>query len=185
MDRIHGFAYLILMIGVIVWFLPFPLVGWSSKSPQKHDPRARWGILLEVIAYTTVWQGHFWSVPLPIWRLALSVLFLVLASVLSWTSTRALGRHLRFEAALDPDHQLVRNGPYRIIRHPIYASMLCLLLGTAFMVATPQLFAIAVVVFIVGTEIRVLVEDRLLEDRFGEEFREYRRTTPAYIPLLR
>ena len=36
-----------------------------------------------------------------------------------------------------------------------------------------------------GTEIRVWVEDRLLADRFGEEFREYRRSTSAYIPLLR
>jgi protein-S-isoprenylcysteine O-methyltransferase Ste14 len=185
MDRIPAYAYVILMVGVIVWFLPFPLVGWSSKSPQKRDPRARWGILLQVVAYTTVWQGRFWSMPLPVWRLALSVLFLVLASMLSWTSPRALGRHLRFEAALETNHQLVRSGPYRIVRHPIYASMLCLILATAFMVATPVLFAVAVIVFIVGTEIRVQVEDRLLEDRFGEEFRNYRRTTPAYIPLLR
>jgi protein-S-isoprenylcysteine O-methyltransferase Ste14 len=185
MDRIPGYVYVLLVAGVVVWFLPFPLTGWSRKSPQTRDPRARWGILLEVAAYAIVWQGHFWRMPLPPWRLILSILFLVLANLLSWTSTRALGRYLRFEAALDADHQLVRSGPYRILRHPMYTSMLCLILGTGFVLAAPLIFAIAIVVFVIGTEIRVQIEDRLLGDRFGEEFCEYRRTTRAYIPLVR
>jgi len=113
------------------------------------------------------------------------VFFLALASVLSWTATRALGRYLRFEAAVDADHQLVRTGPYRVVRHPIYASMLCLILGFGIMVARPVVFLVAMILFIAGTEIRVRVEDRLLAESFGEEFREYRRSTAAYIPLLR
>jgi protein-S-isoprenylcysteine O-methyltransferase Ste14 len=39
--------------------------------------------------------------------------------------------------------------------------------------------------FIAGTEIRVRLEDKLLAERFGDEFRDYRRSTPAYIPLIR
>ena len=38
--------------------------------------------------------------------------------------------------------------------------------------------------FIVGTEIRVRAEDRLLEQRFGLEFRNYRSRVPAYIPFF-
>jgi protein-S-isoprenylcysteine O-methyltransferase Ste14 len=179
------YAYVILMAGFAAWFLPFPLTGWDHESPQRRDSRWRWGLLLEVAAYVILWQGPFWSRALPAWRVAVSVLFLALASLLSWTSTRALGRYLRFEAAVDEDHQLIRGGPYRVVRHPIYASMLCVLLGMGFMVASPLLFVIALIFFIAGTEIRVRVEDRLLADRFGEEFREYRRSTSAYIPLLR
>jgi protein-S-isoprenylcysteine O-methyltransferase Ste14 len=180
-----AYAYVILIVGFAAWFLPFPLAGWSRKSPQKRDSRWRWGLLLEAAGYVILWQGPFWSRPLPSWRLALSVLFLALASLLSWTSTRALGRYLRFGAAVDEDHQLIRSGPYRVVRHPIYASMLCMFLGMGFMVAPPLHFFAGLIFFIAGTEIRVRVEDRLLADRFGEEFREYRRSTPAYIPLLR
>ena len=185
MDRTSAYALMILVTGTVVWFLPFPLRGWSRTAPQTRNPKWRWGLILEVVAYAVAGAGGLRMTTLPGWRLATATLFLVLASVLSWTSTRSLGRYLRFEAALDADHQLVRSGPYRIVRHPIYASMLCLLLGIAFIAAPPMFFAIALLLFLAGTEIRVRIEDRLLADRFGEEFRAYRQRTAAYIPLLR
>jgi protein-S-isoprenylcysteine O-methyltransferase Ste14 len=185
MDRISATALAILVIGFLAWFLPFPLAGWSRASPQKRDLRWRWGLLLEVLAYAVLWVGGLHHAPVPAWRLALAVVFLTLATVLSWTSTRALGRYLRFAAAVDTDHQLIRSGPYRIVRHPIYASMLCLMLGMASIATTPVYFAVALALFLAGTEIRVRIEDKLLAERFGEEFRDYQRSTPAYIPLIR
>ena len=179
------YAYVTLAAGFVAWFLPFPLVGWSRKSPQKRDSRWRWGMFLESVGYAIVFAIPLWARSLPPWRVALSVLFFVLASLLSWTSTRALGRYLRFEAAVDADHRLIRSGPYRIVRHPIYASMLCTILGAGCMVARPLPFLVAMIFFLAGTEIRVRTEDRLLADRFGEEFHVYRRSTPGYIPLLR
>jgi len=178
-------GYLILAAGWALWFLPFPLNGWTRSSPQRSDHRARWGVLLQVVAYLLLWQWRFWMRSPAAWQMALSILLFALAARLSWTSTRALGRHLRFEAALSPDHELVCFGAYRTLRHPIYASMLCLLLGTGFMTASPSLFAPAILIFLVGTEIRVRIEDRLLDARFGEQFRSYRRRVAAYIPLVR
>jgi protein-S-isoprenylcysteine O-methyltransferase Ste14 len=180
-----AYAYVILAVGWILWFLPFPLTGWKAGTPVKSDRRARWGLSLEVVGYTLLWQGPFWVQRPSSLRVGLSIAMLVTAALLSWTSTRALGRHLRFDAALSVDHRLVRSGPYRMVRHPVYASMLCLLLGTGFMVAGPWWFAAGLLAFVVGTEIRVKVEDGLLAARFGEEFREYQRSVPAYIPYLR
>jgi len=116
---------------------------------------------------------------------ALAALFFVLASVWSWTGVRALGRHLRFDAALSQDHQLVRSGAYRWLRHPIYTSMFCLLLGTGFLFTPVPLLIAVIVVFAAGTEIRVRIEDALLATRFGEQFRDYQRTVSAYIPFIR
>jgi protein-S-isoprenylcysteine O-methyltransferase Ste14 len=186
MDHISTAALAILVIGFVAWFLPFPLAGWTHASPQKRDPRWRWGLLLEVLAYVVLGAGAVHRVLAPAaWRLALAVFFFALATLLSWTSTRSLGRYLRFEAAVDTDHQLIRSGPYRIVRHPIYASMLWLMLGIASIAATRLSFVVALALFVAGTEIRVRVEDKLLAGRFGDEFRAYRRSTPAYIPLIR
>jgi protein-S-isoprenylcysteine O-methyltransferase Ste14 len=178
-------GYILVAAGWLVWFIPFPIVGWKAKTPDRQDHRARWGLILEVVAYLLLPLGKFWTRSPEPWRIACSILFFALAALLSWTATRALGRHLRFDAALSPDHELVRNGPYRVLRHPIYTSMLCLLLGTAFMIAPLPLFLAAIVLFIAGTEIRVRVEDGLLASRFGDNFREYQHSVSAYVPLLR
>jgi protein-S-isoprenylcysteine O-methyltransferase Ste14 len=185
MASVPVYAYILVVAATILWFLPFALARWNRKSPQIQDRRARWGMLLEVVGYTLVWQGHFWLRPLLVCRLAVSIFFFVLASVLSWKSARALGRHLRIDAALDADHELVRTGPYRYVRHPIYASFLCLLLGTAIIIAPPLLFVLGLVIFLAGTEMRVRIEDGLLAAHFGDQFRDYRHSTRAYIPFVR
>lgn len=181
-----GYAYAILAAGWLVWAVPFVLARRGPHpAPQQLDRRARWGIVLVGIAYAVIWQGHFWSRRLQPWRLLLSILLLLLASVLSWSGARFLGRQWRIDAGLNADHELVMSGPYRLVRHPIYASMLCLFCGTACMIAPWQLFVPALFLFILGTEIRVRVEDRLLAGRFGEQFEKYKNRVPAYIPFVR
>ena len=180
-----AYAYGILLAGWLVWLLPFVLAKRSREKPKEVDRRARWGILLVALSYAILWQNSFWARPLPWWRIALSVVFFVVAALLSWTGTRSVGRQWRLDAGLSVDHELVTGGPYRLVRHPIYTSMLFNLLGIGFMITPLAELAVALAVFLVGTEIRVRIEDRLLESQFGERFREYRSRLPAYLPFIK
>jgi protein-S-isoprenylcysteine O-methyltransferase Ste14 len=63
--------------------------------------------------------------------------------------------------------------------------MLCVLLATGFVVTPLPLFLLAIVVFLIGTEIRVRIEDKLLASQFGEKFQQYQRSVPAYIPFVK
>ena len=63
--------------------------------------------------------------------------------------------------------------------------MLCMLLGTGFIVAPLLLLLIATIIFIIGTEIRVRIEDKLLASQFGDRFLSYQRGVGAYIPFLK
>jgi protein-S-isoprenylcysteine O-methyltransferase Ste14 len=63
--------------------------------------------------------------------------------------------------------------------------MLCLLLGTGLLLATLWMLAIALALFLAGTEIRVRIEDELLASRFGASFAQYKRAVPAYLPFVR
>jgi protein-S-isoprenylcysteine O-methyltransferase Ste14 len=178
-------AYALLAAGTLLWFAPFILIKRNNETPQKLDPRARWGILLVGVAYSVLWQNIFWARPLSGWQVAISMIFLAFAGLLSWTGARALGRHWRLDAGLSKDHELVRSGPYRLVRHPIYTSMLCLLLGTGFLITPLPVLLLSLVLFMTGTEIRVRIEDALLAANFGEQFQEYKRGVPAYIPFLK
>ena len=180
-----AYSYAVVAAGCLMFAAPFLRARRTSKAPANLDRRARWGMVLQGIAYVLLWQGGVLKAAPPAWRFALSVIFLAAAAVLSWTGTGALGKQWRFDAGLDADHQLVTTGPYRFIRHPIYCSMLCLGLGIGFMVTPWPLLLLSTSLLVAGTEIRVRIEDSLLASRFGEGFRQYRESVPAYVPFLR
>ena len=175
----------ILTAAWVAWTAPFFLIKQKGGRPQTLDRRARWGIFLQAIAYFIVWQPTFWTASRASWRIPVAVVFLIVGPVLSWTSARTLGRQWRFDAGLNADHKLIRSGAYRFIRHPIYASMMCMLLGTGTLLARLVFLPAAVILFVIGAEIRIRIEDSLLASRFGDEFREYQRKVPAYLPLIR
>ncbi len=100
-------------------------------------------------------------------------------------ATRHLDKQWRFEAALSEDHELITTGPYRWLRHPIYASMLGMLLETGLAQAWWPMLIGGVVFYLIGTEIRVRSEEGLLAGRFGDEFVRFKSSTKAYIPFVR
>ena len=179
------FAYSVLAAGWLLWLAPFLLFNPKTGAAQKIDPRARWGILFIGIAYSALWQTHFWERSPALWQIALELPFFSLAATLSWTARRALGKQWRIEAGLNADHELITSGPYRILRHPIYTSMFCTLLGTGVLITPSWLLLISIAIFIAGTEIRVHVEDDLLSSHFGGRFEDYKQNVRAYIPFLR
>ncbi len=152
-------------------------------------PAARVGIVLQALSYAVVWsfspislgRSAWWPIGFTIASMAIGPASVALA----WFAVRHLGKQWRIQAALSEDHVLVRTGPYRWVRHPVYASMLGILLATGFAWSWwPQLL-VALALFLAGTEIRVRAEDGLLAGRFGETFTAYRSRVRAYIPFLR
>jgi protein-S-isoprenylcysteine O-methyltransferase Ste14 len=193
-DRLHesgdnrgvpGYAWLIVLGGWLLWGAPFYRVRHNRQAAAMMDTRARWGIAVQTLAYVGVSVTSAWASPPAAWRVALSAVFYLLAGLLTWTSVMALGKQWRLDAGLNADHELVRRGAYRWVRHPIYTSMICMLWGMGFLMAPLAILAAATALMVIGTEIRVRIEDGLLERRFGGEFLAYRRGVAAYIPGLR
>jgi protein-S-isoprenylcysteine O-methyltransferase Ste14 len=162
-----------------------------SKQAQGHEkvvraPASRLGIFFNFLGFICIFA---FIRPVgfvkPNWELVLSIIIGPFAVLLAWAATRRLGRHWRFEAALSADHELVQSGAYAWIRHPIYASMIGMLLMAGFAYTWWPLFIAGLVLFVIGVEIRVHAEDRLLEGRFGDEFIAYRSRVKAYIPFVR
>jgi len=178
------YAYLVVVAGIVLWFYPFVPAHQKTSGATVVNKTSRWGVLLQFAAFTLLWQGHFWAHPIPGWRLAISVLFFVLAIALSWTSSRALAGQLRIDAALGAEHRLVRTGPYGLVRNPIYTSMLLVILASGIILTPWQLLVASVSLFFIGTEVRVRTEEKLLATRFGEEFESYKREVPAYLPFF-
>jgi protein-S-isoprenylcysteine O-methyltransferase Ste14 len=96
---------------------------------------------------------------------------------------RHLGRNWSGAIATKAEHQLVRSGPYRLVRHPIYSAMLGMFLGTAIISGTfHALLALAV---ISAAYVRKIgLEERRLGEVFGADYEAYRREARAVIPWV-
>ena len=153
-----------------------------GRRPDARPPRPV-GIGIQAIGFAIVWMNHDWTRSPSIARIVPAIVF-DLGGVLSWTSARTLGRQWRFDAGLNTDHQLVKSGAYRFIRHPIYASMLCMLLGTGLLI-TPVAFTAGARFFCIGVRSGSASRMDCSRRGFGEEFRSYQRRVPAYVPFIR
>jgi protein-S-isoprenylcysteine O-methyltransferase Ste14 len=175
--------------GWFVWLYPFL---FRAPHRQHRDSvtvtgPTRAGLVLEGLAILLafVFPRRAGAAP-ELFRTSLSVTLIAACAAMSWKSVTHLGRQFRVHAGLYHDHQLVRTGPYAIVRHPIYTSLLGMLVATMLLLGTHWIgAALSLVFFVAGTEIRIRSEESLLESRFEEEFRAYRRAVPAYIPFVR
>jgi protein-S-isoprenylcysteine O-methyltransferase Ste14 len=96
---------------------------------------------------------------------------------------RALGSNWSGEVRVATGHQLIRSGPYRYIRHPIYTAVLGMYCGVA--LVSGEIHApIALVIVALAYWRKIRMEERAMSETFGADHEAYRRDTWALIPFL-
>jgi protein-S-isoprenylcysteine O-methyltransferase Ste14 len=75
-------------------------------------------------------------------------------------------------------------GPYAVVRNPIYLAMLGMLMTSGLATTRWQVLLAAIVIFQIGTAIRIRSEERILREAFGMKFDEYVRRVPAFLPRV-
>ena len=84
---------------------------------------------------------------------------------------------------LKQGHTLVRTGPYRLVRHPIYSGLLLALLGSAIAIGEWRgLLAVALVGLALPR--KASLEERWLRENFGNDYERYASEVPALIPSI-
>lgn len=159
----------------------------------KRDPSWILGLLLQSASIATLFtiRRPLFTPIAPLGgplETAVAALAAALAVTSAWmilAALRTLGQHWTWPARLVEGHRLVTQGPYRLVRHPIYTALFGLSLATALANSRWTALGPFVVAFSIGTAIRVRGEDRLLREAFGTEFEAYARRVPALVPWLR
>ena len=80
------------------------------------------------------------------------------------------------------DHELITNGPYAIVRHPIYTALLVAIIGSA-MARGEWRGVLAVLLAWWALWRKLQLEERWMVERFGEQYEAYRRRVPALVPF--
>ena len=173
----------------------------SPESPQEHvagpevvaqqedtAPFSRIVLGFHMLAFGLMYFGIGNAVipdRVPSWfagQRVLGVLVIALgAALMSWAV--AFFHSWRFRAKLDQGHQLATEGPFRLLRHPIYMGLNLLALGTAIWVPTPVVWA-AFVMMAVGSDLRARSEEALMRRAFGSAYTQYCARTRRFVPGL-
>ncbi|MGA8436737.1 MAG: isoprenylcysteine carboxylmethyltransferase family protein [Candidatus Sulfotelmatobacter sp.] len=84
----------------------------------------------------------------------------------------------------NPEQRLATTGIRAHVRHPVYLGHLCEMLAWSVGTGLAVCWALTAFAFVTGA-IMIRMEDRELEARFGEEYRQYRSAVPSVLPTLR
>jgi len=85
-------------------------------------------------------------------------------------------------APWSPTQKLVVYGMYRYVRNPMIMGVLTVLAGEAIAILSWKIFVWAIVFFFLNHIYFLLYEEPDLEKKFGDEYREYKKNVPRWIP---
>jgi protein-S-isoprenylcysteine O-methyltransferase Ste14 len=180
-----------LALGWLLFFVPFVSnhlkvkrdrqAGGLTETRVIREPSSNWGLGLQFLAIAIVWEFRTpWRAEGFPWL----ILCWVSGTSLAWWALAHLHEQWRIQAVVAERHRLVQTGPYAIVRHPIYLALLLMLVGQAVAACMPAAAWVAVAIYLVGSEIRRIAEERILRERFGAEFDDFAGRTGAFVPNL-
>jgi protein-S-isoprenylcysteine O-methyltransferase Ste14 len=128
---------------------------------------------------------------------ALGTRFLPRSAILFWFGTalvlcgllfavaarRHLGGNWSGTVTLKQDHTLTRSGPYRFVRHPIYTGILLAFFGSSVVALGEWRGVVALALITAAFLHKIQVEERFLQEQFGDAYARYREEVPALISI--
>jgi protein-S-isoprenylcysteine O-methyltransferase Ste14 len=146
------------VFGLLLWFSPLVYLlnpAWMAWSKIGLPDALRWlGVLYGILSVL----GIYW-------------LF------------SSIGRGITPTSATRTQHTLVTSGPYRWVRHPLYTVATSLFIAFGLMADNWFIALLGILAFI-AMAIRTPKEEANLIEKFGEEYRDYRKRTGAFLPKI-
>jgi protein-S-isoprenylcysteine O-methyltransferase Ste14 len=139
-------------------------------------------IWLAILAYMIYPAAITWaSLPLPTWLRWFGVVVAITAVFLLFWMFRSLGMNITDTVVTRRDHTLITDGPYRWIRHPLYTFGSLFFISLSLVTGIWLIPLLAIPTFAILIQ-RTSIEERALQERFGDEYLRYSKRTGRFFP---
>ena len=174
----------------IVFVLYWIVVARTQSKTQKREPTLQRlvHVLWLACACFLLWRddlpiGPFNNQFLPhrFWIASLGAALTVAGIGFAIWARRHLGKNWSAEVTIREEHKLIRTGPYKYIRHPIYTGLLTSVVGTAIVVSEYRAL-VSLAIFLIGWTLKAKKEEAFLSQEFGPAFEEHKRLTGFFLP---
>jgi protein-S-isoprenylcysteine O-methyltransferase Ste14 len=182
-------TYIYILIIYVIWFIVtvyLTIAALGMKRELRGHLDQSFLLLLAIIAAFLLPRIRILSfVNFAPVNTVLSIIGVILCAAgmgfLVW-ARQTLGGNWSQTVAVKVCKELVTSGPYRFVRHPIYAGCLLACIGSAIACGGAWIFLL----ILLGSLFlwRVGAEDRLMEKQFPKEYPEYKKRTKAMIPYI-
>jgi len=108
--------------------------------------------------------------------------FALAAVPLAWWVFRSIGSNVSETILIKKQHHLITHGPYRWVRHPLYATGSLLLIGIGLMAANWCILGLTAIALAGMHALIIPREEQALIERFGDAYRQYMRGTGRVVP---
>ena len=141
-------------------------------------------LLLLVNLFVVAWFGYAEIGLLADWAYYLGLSLAILANATYFWGAQSLGRYFSSMVVVYQGHQLVERGPYRFVRHPMYASILLGSIAMGLMSQSWAALAYSVIATAIIVAYRTSVEEKALVSELGEQYVSYTRRVKRLIPFI-
>jgi len=135
------------------------------------------------VPYIVIWLRPGPEIAIPVALQWVGVVLTLAGIAFSLWAMVTLGRHYDLVLEVHHDHELIRRGPYRRVRHPLYTGLGLHFAGVCLATGNLLLIAGTLLVTYPAFYLRARAEERLLREQFGAEYETYAREVPMLVPL--
>lgn len=181
----YNMIWALWLLSEIILNITFRHRNAEGNSSDRHSLRKIWMTIILAITAGVIISSNI-SVPVASspWAGYTGLLLIIAGIVIRMLAVIRLGRFFTVNLAFMDNHRLITSGMYRYIRHPAYAGSLLSFFGFGLSlnnwISLPVIFIPVLIAFIN----RITVEETMLADRLGEEYKAYQKSTKMIIPFV-
>ena len=180
----------VLYVIVSIAILNFSQPALGKEEAASHKSSDKNTVVLVIlctglsVAVPIIDFAYFSSAPVNVVRIAAGALVNLLGLALRAWAILILGRYFTATVQIQNEHQLVRSGPYKLLRHPSYTGAFVAIVGISVVLASWIGVLSSVVLMSVAYYFRVKAEETEMRSFFGSEYEKYSKGTYKLIPLI-
>ena len=188
-ELILNYKSILLAIAAACLWLSQPAFSASDSKRDKNSDKFTILLILcgssvTVVSSVTEWGYVNRAVESSMMFTMIGAFLLITGIYIRVWAIRVLGKHFTATVTLTNDHQLVKSGPYRWVRHPSYLGAFMALLGCPLFLNAYWAAVIAFIVMTVAYYFRIGVEEKMLSAYFGNQYRVYKENSKRFIPFI-
>ena len=181
---IVGICILAIFVAVAFNFIEDSEENKKTKRQKKSvvETGTMTGFFVLVYVLLRFQIGNFSVSYLPLVILGLVVL--IFGSFFNVWGRRYLGKNWANQIKIYSNHSLVRSGPYRIVRHPLYASLIWMFYAVSLIYSSWSTFLATSFIFVPFMYYRAKQEEKLLSKSFPE-YKDFRKEIGMFFPKIK